>query len=127
MPIDVGEHVRAARVGDQDSSGIGKLTGDCDDVHECAVAPYRDLESTSDRVFDHGALQGGGRCYGLTSNRYNDVPDPQTRACGRALWNHLRDVQSAVATRLGDHGSRKPHLRTDDPEPCSPNPSLGHK
>src|SRR5664280_2481592 len=114
-------------VGDQGPSGFGELAGDCDDIHECAVAPYRDLESTSDCILDHGALQCGGRGHWLTGNRYNDVADPQTRARGGALRQHLRDMKPAAATRLGDHGSRKGHLRTDDPEPGPPDASLRHE
>src|ERR1035437_3962595 len=84
-------------VGDQGPTGFGELAGDCDDIHECAVAPYRDLESTSDCILDHGALQCGGRGHWLTGNRYNDVADPQTRARGGALRHHLRDMKPAAA------------------------------
>lgn len=98
-------------------SGVGELAGYGDDVHQRDIAPYRDLQQASDRVFDQDALEGCRQCDRLTGDRYDDVTDSQTRHRSRALRHHLRDVQPAAAPGLGHHGRRKGHLRADDTEP----------
>src|SRR3954471_10396712 len=108
-------------------SAVGQLAGYGDNVDERAVAPHRQLHSSTDHGLDHALLDAGAGGDVLPIDGQHDVTDAQPGLRRGAPGNHLGDSQPAVPPELLDQRRRQRTLGSGDAQPGPPHPAVVHE